>query len=185
MATRTSSVASNFACETLLSKSSDSTTGISGVAGSTAFNKASAYVINSGDDLFPVIQGIARFNAAPLVPAGLLQSTPLTITAQANGTTVNLLSLFPAGANGTYMLAFQNNTNLGQSVSAVGRIVTSASAITELDGFNASMVQPALVGGDVSVVQITSNGSSSIGLYNASGVAVTGFVALYKIASSN
>jgi len=188
MATRTTAPASNYACDTLLSKSNDSTTGIPSVTNSTGLNHSSAYIVNAGSDVAPVVQGIVTFDGAPKVPAGLIQSVPLDVSGLANGTSANLLSLFPGGAtpaNGTYLLAFQNTTSPGQSVSAVGRIVSNSTTILELDGFNASMVSGALVGGQPSVIQITSNGSSSIGLYNSSGAPVSGNVSLFKIGSSN
>lgn len=188
-ATRTSSVASNFACETLLSKSSDSTYGISGVSGSTGLNKASAYVINSGNDVTPVIQGIVSFTASPIVPAGLLIGSA-TVTALANATAQNLLPVFPATCSGTYMIDFVCTTPGQQwNTSSVGRIIRTAGTVSEINGFQGTAVGSALLGTSpnqtVAFIEIASNSSGSLSLYNGTGVALTGTVTVYKIASAN
>jgi hypothetical protein len=186
-ATRTSSVASNFACETLLSKSSDSTTGIPNVSGGTDLNKASAYVVNAGNDRFPVIQGVATFDGAPVVPAGLIQGT-LAVTAQAAGTSATISQIFPADANGTYLLDFTcSSPGQGLNMSAVGRIVKSGATIDELSGFTGTAVQAALAGGAVSLIafQRVIGSPSVIQMRNDANAPITGTINLYKIASSN
>lgn len=180
-ATRTSAPANNYACDTLLSKQNDSTTGIAGAVNGTDNRSSAPYVINTGTDVAPVFQGS--------VPAGALISTT-AVTALANVTAQDLSGAFSAGASGMYSVSFVS-TNPGQqwNVSGVGRIIKTGNVITAIDGFSGTAVGPALLGTSpnqtVAFVELSSNSAGAISLYNGSGVAQTGVVKVYKIASSN
>ena len=190
-ATRTAAPASNYACDTLLSKSNDSTTGIPSVTNSTGGNKSSAYIVNAGSDNLPVVQGLVTFNGAPYVPAGLIQSAALTITGLSDNTDAALRPLFPANANGTYLISFQcSSPGIAFSVTAVGRIVSSGGVITELQGFTGVGTGAAAIIGSspsqrLACVVINCDGSGAIQLGNQTGGSISGVAKLFKIASSN
>jgi len=192
-ATRTSAPANNYACDVLLSKQNDSTTGISGAIGGTDGRSSAPYVVNAGSDALPVIQGSLSlpggFATAPAVPAGALISTT-AVTALANTTNFDLSGAFPANSSGMYSVSFVCNVPGQQwNMSGVGRIIRVAGVITSTDGFSATAVGSALLGTSpnqtVAFCEIASNSSGAIGLYNSTGVALTGVVKVYKIASSN
>jgi hypothetical protein len=164
---------SNFATETILQKGKD----------------AQAYIVNSGSDALPVIGGQVSFSTAPAVPAGTLVGS-VTITALGNTTNADLSGGFPANCSGMYSVSFVCTTPGQQwNVSGVGRIVKVAGIITAADGFSGTAVGSALLGTSpnqtVAFCEIAANSSGSIGLYNSTGVALTGTVSVYKIASSN
>jgi hypothetical protein len=89
-----------------------------------------------------------------------------------------------------YSVSFVS-TNPGQQwiVSGVGRLIKTGNVITASDGFSGTAVGSALLGTSpnqtVAFVELASNSAGSISLYNGSGVAQTGVVSVYKIASSN
>jgi hypothetical protein len=164
---------SNFATETSLQKNKD----------------AQAYIVNSGSDAAPVISGAVSFSTAPKVPAGTLVGT-VTVTALANTTNFDLSGAFPANCSGIYSVSFVCNTPGQQwNVSGVGRIVRVAGVTTAADGFSGTAVGSALLGVSpnqtVAFCEIAANSSGSLGLYNSTGVALSGTVSVYKIASSN
>ena len=186
-ATRTSAPANNYACDTLLSKQNDSTTSIAGVIGATDSRSSAPYVVNAGTDDLPVVNGLVRFSGAPYVPAGLIQGT-LAVTAQASASSATISQIFPANANGTYLLDFTcSNPGQGLNMSAVGRVVKVSATIVELSGFTSNAVQTALVGGAVSSIsfQRVIGAPSVVQLRNDCGSPITGTINLYKIASSN
>lgn len=180
-ATRTSAPANNYACDTLLSKQNDSTTGIAGAVNGTDSRSSAPYIINTGTDVAPVIQGS--------VPAGALIGSA-TVTALANVSAQDLSGVFPQTCSGMYSVSFVCTTPGQQwNVSGVGRIVRSAGAISAIDGFSGTAVASALLGTSpnqtVAFCELSSNSAGAISLYNATGVALTGAVKCYKIASSN
>lgn len=174
---------------------------------------AAPYIANAGSDAAPVIQGAVAFQgavtlqagadisgnvifrapvtfaSAPVVPAGALVGT-VTVTALANASSLSLLSGFPANASGFYSVSFVCTTP-GQAwnVSGVGRLVQVASVVSSVDGFSGTAVGADLLGTSptqtVAFCEITCNTNGSLSLYNSTGVAITGTVNIYKIASSN
>ena len=168
---------SNFATETILQKGKN----------------AQAYIVNSGSDALPVIGGQVSFSTAPKVPAGTLVGS-VTITALGNAVSADLIGGFPVdnlgNCSGMYSVSFVCTTPSQQwNVSGVGRLVKTANVITAADGFSGTAVGPALLGTSpnqtVAFCEISANSSGAIGLYNSTGVALTGTVSVYKIASSN
>lgn len=164
---------SNFATETLLQK-----------------NKSSqAYVVNAGSDAAPVISGQVSFASAPSVPAGALAGSA-TVTALGNTTNFDLSGAFPQTCSGMYSVSFVCTTPGQQwNVSGVGRIVRTAGVVSAIDGFSGTAVGATLLGTSpnqtVAFCEISANSSGNIGLYNSTGVALSGTVSVYKIASSN
>jgi hypothetical protein len=71
----------------------------------------------------------------------------------------------------------------------VGRLVQVAGVVSTIDGFSGTAVGPDLLGTSptqtVAFCEISANSSGTLGLYNGTGVALTGTVNIYKIASSN
>jgi hypothetical protein len=162
---------SNFATETLLQKG----------------DGAQAYIVNSGSDNTPVVAGIVTFDAAPVVPAGLLVATQ-AVTAQAAGTSVTISNIFPADAAGTYLLTFTcSSPGQGLNLTGVGRVVKVGNTIIECIGFTSYAVQAALAGGAVSLIAFQNiiGAPSVVQLRNDANVPITGTLTLYKIASSN
>lgn len=101
MASRLTNItASNYACETALSKQNDSTTGIPNVTNSTGGASAAPYVVNAGSDAAPIVLGITSFPNGIDVPGGgnisIAGTQPVTLTLN---TPVSLLPYFPAGFN--------------------------------------------------------------------------------------
>jgi hypothetical protein len=159
---------SNFACETVLQKS----------------KTAQAYVVNNGSDAAPVIPGTVTITTEAQSSTG-----SVTITALGNGIAADLSGAFPATCSGIYSLSFVCTTPGQQwNVSGVGRIVRTANVIASTDGFSGTAVSPTLLGSSptqtVAFVEIASNSAGSVSLYNGSGVALTGTVTAFKIASS-
>jgi hypothetical protein len=176
-------------------------------------NTAAAYVINQGSDASPVVQGSVSFQgpvslqagadisgavsfqaavsfaSAPVVPAGALVGT-VTVTTLANTTSLSLLTGFPATCSGFYSVSFVCSTPGQQwNVSGVGRLVQTAGVVSTVDGFSGCAVDSTLLGASptqtVAFCEIAANSSGSLSLYNATGVALSGTVNIYKIASSN
>lgn len=171
-------------------------------------NKTSgSYVFNGGSDANPVVAGAVSFQgavnlqagadisgtvtfvSAPVVPAGSLVGT-VTVTAQANASSLSLLTGFPATCSGFYSVSFVCTTPGQQwNVSGVGRLVQVASVVSTIDGFSGTAVGPTLLGTSptqtVAFCEIASNTNGSLSLYNGTGVALTGTVNIYKLASSN
>jgi hypothetical protein len=91
-------VASNYGCETALSKSSDSTAGFRNnpPTSSTDSLNSAPYVINSGSDTFPLINGAVAFDLPIMAPGASALSLG---TVDVSGGAASMLSLFPANFN--------------------------------------------------------------------------------------
>jgi len=139
-------VASNYACETALSKSGDSTAGFANnpPAADTSNLNASPYLINANDDVNPVCPGNVTFPDGIVVP-GVEQDTLGTIVVTAS-TPVSIKTLFPAN--------FKNNCLVtavasgGFTLSSVG-YVNNIPATDVVQGFN-----------NTSIVAIAGNGTA-------------------------
>ena len=158
----------NYACETALQKS----------------KTAAAYIVNNGSDAAPVIPGVVTVTTAALPNTG-----SLAITALANVSNADIQTVFPATCSGIYSVSFVCTTPGQQwNVSGVGSIVRNAGVTTSISGFSGTAVASALLGTSptqtVAFCEISANSSGAIGLYNATGVALTGTVTSLKIASS-
>ena len=159
---------SNFATETLLQK-----------------NKSSqAYVVNAGSDAAPVIPGTVTVTTAALPNTGTLDVSGL-----GNIQNFDIQTVFPATCSGVYSVSFVCRTPGQQwNVSGVGSIVRVAGVTQSISGFSGTAVASALLGSSptqtVAFCEISANSSGAIGLYNATGVALSGTVTSLKIASS-
>lgn len=107
MATRLLTIAaSNYACDTLLSKGGDSTAAFASnpPANDTSSRHSAPYLINSANDFAPVVQGLVTFNEVTNFPNGV--TVPISephislasVTLTANVAT-SLLPYFPLGFN--------------------------------------------------------------------------------------
>ena len=187
-----------------------------GYAQETALQKsnvAGAYIANQGSDAAPVIGGAVTFSgavdflagadvsgavsflgpvtfaSAPVVPAGALVGT-VTVTTLASGSSLTLLTGFPATCSGFFSVSFVCSTPGQQwNVSGVGRLVQAAGVVSAIDGFSGTAVDATLLGTSptqtVAFCEIAANSSGALSLYNGTGVALSGTVNIYKIASSN
>jgi hypothetical protein len=141
MASRLTNItASNYACETALSKQSDSTTGISGVTNSTGAATSAPYLVNGGSDAFPIVSGFTtfpnglgetNFPNGINVPGGgnltIAGTQPVTLTLN---TSVSLLPYFPPNFNYACIVTLEpmDTSNNPYLVSSVGTVDISGGA---------------------------------------------------------
>ena len=156
-----------------------------------ALNVAGAVNFQNGVDVSGATDflGAVTFASAPVVPAGSLVGT-VTVTALGSGLSLSLLTGFPATCSGFYSVSFVCTTPGQQwNVSGVGRLVQVASVVSSVDGFSGTAVGTALLGTSpnqtVAFCEISANSNGSLSLYNGTGVALSGTVNIYKLASSN
>jgi hypothetical protein len=155
MASRLTNItASNYACETALSKQSDSTTGISGVTNSTGSRTSAPYLVNGGSDAFPIVSGLTtfpnglgetNFPDGINVPGGgnltIAGAQPVTLTLN---TSVSLLPYFPPNFNYACIVTLDpvdpsGAANSPYMVSSVGTVDISGGAGAVL-GFGNSVI---------------------------------------------
>jgi hypothetical protein len=163
-----STARSNFATETLLQKNKD----------------AQAYVVNAGSDAAPVIPGTVTVTTAALPNTGSLDVSGL-----GNLQNFDIQTVFPATCSGIYSVNFVCSIPGQQwNVSGVGSIVRVAGVTQSISGFSGTAVGATLLGTSptqtVAFCEIASNSSGAIGFYNSTGVALSGTVTSFKIASS-
>jgi len=136
MASRLTNItASNYACDTALSKQNDSTTGVPNVTNSTGASSSAPYVINAGSDLAPVIYGNpvkfpgeVNFPGGINVPGGgnliVFGAQPVTLTLN---TPISILPYFPPEFNYACVVTIDPVgasavVNLPYMVSSVGTV---------------------------------------------------------------
>jgi hypothetical protein len=159
----TTLVASNYACETLLSKSSDSTAGFANFppAGDTSNLNAAPYIINSNDDVNPVIAGVVTFTDGVIAPGvrqvSLTPLTPVTVTAT---TPYSILSLFPAGFKSNCIVSVDGGG--GFVVSSSGFLDNTGST-ARVQGFNNTAIQSVANNGTATTTVNYSGISTNVG----------------------
>jgi len=143
-------VASNYACETALSKSGDSTAGFANnpPAADTSNLNASPYLINANDDVNPVCPGNVTFPDGIVVP-GVAQTALGSVTATA-GTPISIKSLFPADFNHNCLVTA---VGTGSFVHSSVGYVNNIPATDIIEGFNTSRIT-SVVGSGVAVTVV-------------------------------
>ena len=139
-------VASNYSCDTALSKSGDSTAGFANnppTSDTSAFN-AAPYIVNGGSNAFPVITGQVSLNAL-----GRVQQTLGTIVVTA-ATPISIKSLLPANFNHNCQITAIASG--GFTHSSVGYVNNIPSA-NVVQGFNTTKIV-AIAGNGTAVTTI-------------------------------
>lgn len=132
-------VASNYSCETALSKSSDSTAGFANnppTSDTSSLNSA-PYVVNAGSNTFPTILGAVTFDN-PISAPGVSQVTLTGTTTVTNGTPASILALFPEDFNSNCIVSVDGGG--GWVVSSSG-YVNNLPATAICQGFNNASIQ--------------------------------------------
>ena len=126
-------VASNYSCETALSKSSDSTAGFANfppTADTSALNSA-PYIVNGGSNALPVIAGQVSLNAL-----GVTQQL-LGVVTVAPATPYSIKSLFPVNFNHNCLVTVVAAG--GFTLSSVGYL-NNIPATDVVQGFNTTNI---------------------------------------------
>lgn len=134
--------ASNYACDTLLSKNNDSTLGFAGkgVVDDTSAYQATPYLVNQADDVNPVCPGTVTFPDGISVPgiSSTLAATQLTL---AVGVSQSLLPFFPANFNRACIVTLYPTVGANDPllVSSSGS-VNNTGATPSVRGFGATQI---------------------------------------------
>jgi hypothetical protein len=163
MASRLTNItASNYACETALSKQNDSTTGIPNVTNSTGAATSAPYVVNAGSDAVPIVQGEVSFPNGINVPGGgnliVFGAQPVTLTLN---TPISILPYFPPNFNYACVVTIDP-----AGASAVANLPYMMSSVGTVDNIGAT---PAVFGFGNSVIAGVA-GQAGVGITPTAGV---------------